>query len=80
MTTRELENMVSVMSRGCSSFIVRIIDKYGGVRMRCESHNSLAYDRIHEDIPAKSVSCGYTYKQALQAFYDECKRKQRTNN
>lgn len=38
----------------------------------CFSNNTLAYDRLRCDVSYKSRVHGYTYRQALQALYDEC--------
>lgn len=38
----------------------------------CVSNNTLAHDRLRCDVPYKSRVHGYTYRQALQALYNEC--------
>lgn len=74
MTTRQLENKIQVISAGCGNYIV-IVDGE-----RYHSNNSIAYDRISEHKRSegldakKHMAGGYTYKQALQAFYDETKQ------
>lgn len=54
-------------------FSVRIL--YRGEWYHCYSNNTLAYDRLHEDISDRAISCGYTLRQAFQTLYDECKQK-----
>lgn len=76
MTTRELEQRVRPTI--CLSGQFSIIIEYKGKEYRCKSNNTLAYDRYTGSDDWNSeyeVHCGYTYKQALQAMYDECKRK-----
>lgn len=75
MTTEELRRNVGVRSKGSGTYLVNII--YRGRVYYCYSHNSLAYDRLSVfDITTERYNAyGYTYKQALQAFYNECKRK-----
>ena len=47
----------------------------------CGSNNTLAYDRMteHGYIGDEKVHCGYTYKGALLALYEECKWKHNLN-
>lgn len=66
MTTQELQNhIVAIRWNGCGAFKVTI--EYRNKIYSCLSHNSMAYDAY------RGSKNGYTYKQALQAFYDECK-------
>ena len=79
MTTRELRDRVRVTKCGYGQYEVRI--KYRGKEYRCQSNNSTAYDSLpsgrgmwingYEEDPDAPM----TGKQALQSFYDECKRK-----
>ena len=60
----------------CSgSFSVAII--YHGKKLTCSSNNTLAFDRINADhiVNERVVLYGYTLRQAYQASYDECVRK-----
>lgn len=75
MTTKELQSRVRVASVGCGSFCVTIT--YKGQKYGCRSNNSLAYDRLTADVSPLTVLYSYTLKQALRAFYDECRRKKR---
>ena len=77
MNAEELRNRIQVRWKGYGTYEVTI--EYRNKYYRCTSHNSLAYDRINVD----GTECygdrqevgTYTYKSALQSFYDECKRK-----
>lgn len=75
MTTQELRERISIKWRGYGSY--RITIDFRGKMYSCTSHNSLAYDRINgyaDEVSDRVVECSYTYKGALQALYDECKR------
>lgn len=65
MSTQELQDRLTVRWNGCGSFRVTIY--YRNKRYTCNSHNFMAYDAMRGSVN------GYTYKQALQSFYDECK-------
>lgn len=66
MTTQELQNhIVAIRWNGCGAFKVTI--EYRNKNYSCHSHNYTAYDAY------RGSKNGYTYKQALQAFYNECK-------
>lgn len=74
MNTEELRSRVSVKWWGSGTYKVTI--KFAGTYYSCFSHNSLAYDRLscsEDDIPDNANRYGYTYKQALQHFWDYCK-------
>lgn len=74
MTARDLYYKISVAPQGSGYYLVKI--EYRGKTYSCLSQNSLAYDRMNADIVSgRQVYCEYTYKQAMEAFYDECKRK-----
>lgn len=76
MTKQELRDRVSVSSCGCGQYKVQIT--YRGKEYKCHSTNSTAYDCLptggnfdgYEEYPDAQM----TGKQALQSFYDECKR------
>lgn len=74
MNTEELRRHITIQWKGYGTYKVTI--EYRGETYSCTSHNSLAYDRINNaDTYIDGVSAyGYTYKQALLSFYDECKR------
>lgn len=74
MNTKELRRRITIQWKGCGNYKVAI--EYRGEFYSCTSHNSLAYDRIKNcDVYSDKVEVyGYTYKQALLSFYDECKR------
>ena len=65
MTTQELQDRLTVRWNGYGSYRVTIY--YRNKRYTCNSHNSMAYDAM------RGSNNGYTYKQALQSFFDECK-------
>jgi hypothetical protein len=71
MTLQELKERVKVeRDGGYGSYKVTIT--YRGKSYWCHSNNSLAWD----DLGSDEHRCYYmTDKQALLAFYDECKRK-----
>lgn len=73
MTLGRLTDIVTV-SGAASNYKVTI--EYRGKIYTCRSNNSLAMDRIHEQSylrDSQRGTWGYTLRQALQAFYDECK-------
>ncbi len=77
MTKEELAQKVNVTPVGSGQYEVEI--DYRGKTYLCRSNNALAYDSL----PKYCNNCGcwndtdtpMTEKQALRAFYDECKRK-----
>lgn len=76
MTLKELWDKVIVQSRGSGQYEVKII--YRRKWYRCTSNNSLAYDSLPKLCGSgcwDDSNLPMTTKQALQAFYDECKRK-----
>lgn len=74
MTTQELLKKVSISWKYYGTFKVTI--EFRGNSYSCTSHNTLAFYRIRSDnsMSKYCTELGYTYKQAWQAFYDECKR------
>lgn len=75
MNTEELRRRITIRWKGYGSYKVTI--EYRGKFYSCTSHNSLAYDRIGgyaDNVSDRAVRDFYTYKGALQALYDECKR------
>ena len=77
MTTKELKERVDIR-RSIGYDIYKITITYRGRNYECSTNNSLAYDRITgyaDDVPVKATHNFYTYKGALEALYDECKRK-----
>lgn len=60
---------------GYGNFKVSFI--YRGKTISCTTTNTLAIDRINcQNIFKSNIKwSGYTEKQALQALYEECKRK-----
>lgn len=75
MTTQKIIDRTNITWKGMGSYEVKI--EYRGKTYRCQSNNSLAWDRIHsdEDLGDRMKLDFYTKKGAWQAFYDECKRK-----
>lgn len=76
MKTRDLENKIYVGVCLSGQFTIRI--EYRGKTYSCKSNNTLAYDRYKgsDNFSSDKQSVyGYTYRQALQAMYDECKMK-----
>lgn len=75
MTTQELKGRMRVINGiGYNTYIVEI--NWRGKYYHTRSHNSLAYDRLQEAnwLNPSTKSEGYTERQALQSFYDECVR------
>ena len=75
MTLQELRGKVAVnRGKGYNTYNVQI--KWRGKYYGTFSNNSQAWDRLTESnyIHPSSISDGYTEKQALLSFYDECKR------
>lgn len=75
MNVWQLLEKVNVRSKGSGNYLVAI--EFKGKQYSCQSNNSLAYDRIHNYMLYNNRErvYEYTFKQALQSFYDECKRK-----
>ena len=76
MTLKELKERIAITGiKGYGLYGVTI--NYRCKDYHCESNNSQAWDRLQERdwVDANFVSDGYTEKQAYQAFYDECMRK-----
>ena len=75
MTLEELENRTDVVRGfGYNCYVVKIT--YRGKQYVCQSNNSLAWDRIQsEENSVRAIFCSYSLKEAYQAFYNECKRK-----
>ena len=72
MTTEELLTKVSITPRGSGNYKVTI--EHRGNYYTCISHDTLAWD----DLGKKEMSSRAWYKtdkQALLAFWNECKRK-----
>ena len=71
MTTNELEKKVRI-SRTTYYGHYKVTITFRTKEYSCTTTDSLAYDAIHEGEETKGY---YTYKQALTAIYNECKRK-----
>ena len=75
MTTKQLEERYlgyTFLGRGHYKvgFNIRGIDRY------CTTTNTMAIDRLDDNLPERDYGRYYvTQKQALQALYDEVKRK-----
>lgn len=75
MNVWQLLEKVNVRSQGCGNYLVAI--EFKGKQYFCHSNNSLAYDRIYNQLifGVRERFNSYTLKQALQTLYDEVKRK-----
>lgn len=69
---KELESNVLVQSRGCGQYLVAI--KFRGYTYKCNSNNSIAWDSLDDQCDNAHLH-PMTRKQALLAFYNECKAK-----
>lgn len=51
--------------------------KVRGNFIQCHTNNTLAFDRLHMigEVTPRVNLYGYTERQALEALYNECKRK-----
>lgn len=74
MNTQELESRVSTQWVGYGTHEITI--EYRGKKYTCRTHNTLATDRIrcNEEEKTNKVMGFYTYKGALMALWNECKR------
>lgn len=74
MTLEQLRERVDVVRGfGHCCYVVTII--YRGKKYTCQSHNSLAWDRLEDDnYRDNEVNGFYTNKGAYLAFYKECIR------
>ncbi len=70
MTEKELREKVTIrrMQQGC----YKVTINFRGREYSCQSHNSLAWDDLGDDVHRSYYK---TDKQCLEAFYEECKRK-----
>lgn len=71
LTEEQLRDRCSIVSLGRGRYHVRIVyrgDDYYGM-----SHNTMAWDDLHTEEASRRVWYRTT-RQALLAFYDECKR------
>lgn len=74
MTLKELKERVKAVHKiGYNNYKVTIV--FRGKEYTCDSNNSMAWDAIEEPSWGSSNILYYTEKQAYQALYDECKRK-----
>ncbi len=80
MTTKELEN--KVRDCGCVGYGTHKIEiEYYGTVYRFITNNTLATDRLKKcgddgcEISDRKKHCFYTYRGALEALYEEGKRK-----
>ena len=67
MTTQELLERLTLTWKGYGTYKVTI--EYRKKFYSCICFDSMMWDTY------KGANTGYTYKQALQYFYNECKRK-----
>ena len=76
MTLSELQKKVKVRVLGYGRYSVDIV--YRGKKYHCISNNMNAYVAAREKAKPNSVEsrvARYSEKTALEAFYSECKRK-----
>lgn len=71
MTTKELYDKVQIRWVGYGQYEVTI--EFRGKTYKCHSNNSQAWD--YKDWEPGDGPHPYTSKQAYQAFWDECCRK-----
>jgi len=67
MTQEELRGKVDVTWKGYGNYRVRI--DYRNRYYTGYAHDSQMWDTLN------GAKCGYTFKQALQYFWNECKRQ-----
>ena len=69
-----LEERVSITQVNKTTY--KIVITYRNNKYSVLSHNSNAYNRIAKSafFHRKETIYGYTYQQALNAFYEECKQ------
>ena len=74
MTIQKLLNKVSISWKSYGTYNVTI--EFRGNSYSCISTDTMAYDRIksRDGMNDYRSEFGYTYKQAWEALYDECKR------
>lgn len=75
MNIWQLFERIRLQNLGSGNYLVTIL--YKGKEYTCHSNNSSAYRRVYIifAIRLRERYYSYTAKQALQSFYDECKRK-----
>ena len=72
MTTKELQRKIYSIGVCCGGQFDVVIE-YRNKLYKCKSNNTLAYDTLYS--VEKVLGDYYTPRQAMQALYDECKRK-----
>lgn len=78
MTLKELKKIVKVKSFGILQNLIDVTITYRGKRYTCESRNKNAYRAIENNTKPNSAEARvfrYSEKTAYEAFYKECKRK-----
>lgn len=70
MTVSELSQRVDAV-KTTSYGHYKVTIEYRGKKYSCISTDSMAYDRYLDD----DAKTGYTQKDALKAFWSECKKK-----
>jgi hypothetical protein len=75
MTLEQLRERVR--EEWCGYGTHRVYITYRGKEYTCLTHNTLATDRLRHryERDSRSVEGGGTEKQAYEALWDECKRK-----
>lgn len=75
---KTMQEYKDVMEIGvCCSGQFQVTITKRGRKMKCQSNNTLAYDRIRrrEYVNPKQTLYGYTEKQAFESLYRECIKK-----
>lgn len=78
MTLKELKKTVKIKPFGILQRLFDVTITYRGKRYTCESRNKDAYQAIEEHAKPNSAEARvfrYSEKTAYEAFYKECKRK-----
>lgn len=72
-TLEQLKEIVKVTWIGYGTLRVEIT--YNGKKYSCNTHNTLATDRLKDDDYIRDRSLYGSKKQAYLALYEECKQK-----
>ncbi len=75
---KSMKEYINVMEIGvCIRGQFQVTVTKRGRKMKCQSNNTLAYDRIRRKdyVNPKQTLYGYTEKQAYESLYRECIKK-----
>ena len=70
MKTSELRNRIRIKPTNYGWYNIKVL--YRGYTYSFSDNNTTAVDRINSDAPERKVEHGYTYRQALEYYWNRC--------